>query len=58
MTKKEQQWEKKLAKLMNKYELRDGEWGIADGYIPLEKFIRQEKAISYNQGCEDTKINK
>lgn len=55
---KEQTMEERLAKFMKKYELGTGDWNIIDGYIPLEKFIRQEKAISYNQGCEDTKINK
>ena len=55
---KEQTMEERLAKFMKKYELGTGDWNIIDGYIPLEKFIRQEKAISYNQGREDTKINK
>lgn len=32
-------WKKELAKLMGKYTLKNGDWNIVDGFIPLESFI-------------------
>lgn len=34
-------WRKSLEKLMLKFCLKNGDWNVIDGYIPLESFIAE-----------------